>query len=288
MILFRTDAIGILFLVSMSFLIDAPGCTCAAEVKYSEGMEYPLAVAASSDGTIFVADRNLPGIWKVKDGKATIYFQGSKKFRTPLNAVRCLAVDSKGTLYAGDSATRDVYRFDANDQPQPITKGGIGIPTAIGSSSTGSLFVADLEKHMVFQIDLSSGTVTEFVKIQAPRGIALDREDRVWIVSHSPTPLIRVGKDKKSEVIVSEPTFQFAHHLVLDSNGVGYLCDGYAKTIWKIPESGKPEKFFSGEPLMNPVGIGLDQKRLLIADPHQKKVFSLPLAGDKVLQSIVQ
>ena len=30
------------------------------------------------------ADRNLPGIWRVDDGKKSIYFQGSKKFRTPL------------------------------------------------------------------------------------------------------------------------------------------------------------------------------------------------------------
>ena len=74
----------------------------------ADGFQYPLAVGVDSNRTIYVVDRDLPGIWKVQDGKPSIYFQGSKKFRTPLNAVRCLAFDSKGVLSAGDSSTREV------------------------------------------------------------------------------------------------------------------------------------------------------------------------------------
>ena len=37
--------------------------------------EYPLTAAASSDGPVYVADRNLPGIWKIVDGKPEIFFQ---------------------------------------------------------------------------------------------------------------------------------------------------------------------------------------------------------------------
>ncbi|MDB5385414.1 MAG: vgb, partial [Planctomycetaceae bacterium] len=63
-------------------------------------MQYPLDIAVDAQGTIYVADRNLPGIWQIKDGKRELYFEGSKKFRTPLNAVRCLIVDGKGQLLA--------------------------------------------------------------------------------------------------------------------------------------------------------------------------------------------
>ena len=83
--------------------------------------DYPLAVTATADGIVYVADRNLPGIWKIEDGKKSIFFQGSKKFRTPLNAIRCLAIDHEGKLLAGDSSTREVYRFDDAGQPQPLT-----------------------------------------------------------------------------------------------------------------------------------------------------------------------
>ena len=107
--------------------------------------DYPLAVTETADGIVYVADRNLPGIWKVEDGKKSIYFQGSKKFRTPLNAVRCLAIDHEGKLLAGDSSTREVYRFDDDAKPQPLTEGWIGIPMALAVAPDGTIYTADLE-----------------------------------------------------------------------------------------------------------------------------------------------
>ncbi len=257
----------------------------ASDRCFGDGMEYPLAVVSGPDNSIYVADRNLPGIWKIEGGKASIYYQGSKKFRTPLNAVRCLAIDINGKLLAGDSSTREVYRFDTPENPVPMTTGGIGIPTAIAVDSKGTLFVCDLELHCIFQVAATGGAATEFVKVPAPRGIAVDAQDRVWVVSHSKEPLVRFAKDKAKEVIVGEPIFQFAHQVVVDSKGDCYLTDGYAKTIWKIPSQGKPEKFFSGEPLKNPVGIAMQGEKLLIADPHQKTVYSLPLQGERSIQS---
>lgn len=246
-------------------------------------MDYPLGVVAGPDNSIFVADRNLPGIWKIQNGQATIFFQASKKFRTPLNAVRCLAIDSNGKLLAGDSSTREVYRFDTPENPVPMTSGGIGIPTAIAIDSKGNLLVCDLELHCVFEVPAAGGRASEFVKVQAPRGIAVDSEDRVWVVSHSKEPLVRFAKDKTKEVLVSESVFQFAHQIVVDAKGDAYVSDGYAKSVWKIPSKGKPEKFFSGEPLINPVGLAKQGERLLIADPHQKMIYSLALLGEKVL-----
>jgi hypothetical protein len=63
-------------------------------------MVYPLSVVADAAGNIFVADRELPGVWKVADGALSLHFQGEKKFGTPLNAVRCLALDHEGKLLA--------------------------------------------------------------------------------------------------------------------------------------------------------------------------------------------
>ena len=252
---------------------------------FSQGMEYPLAVVAGPDKTMYVADRNLPGIWKIQDGKASIYFQGSKKFRTPLNAVRCLAMDMDGKLLAGDSSTREIYRFDTPENPVPMTAAGIGIPTAIAIDSKGNLLVSDLELHCIFQVPSTGGVATEWVKVPAPRGIAIDAQDRVWVVSHSKEPLVRFATDKTKEVIVSEPLFQFAHQIVVDAKGDSYITDGYAKSVWKIPAEGKPEKFFSGEPLKNPVGLAKQGEKLLLADPHQKMIYSLPLLGEKTIQS---
>ena len=86
-------------------------------------LQYPVAVAAGkSSDAFYLGDRKLPGVWQVGEGKLGLFFQGSKKYRTPLNALRCLALDASGGLLAGDSATREVYRFDADKKPQPLTR----------------------------------------------------------------------------------------------------------------------------------------------------------------------
>ncbi|HEY2252899.1 MAG TPA: hypothetical protein VGH74_17630, partial [Planctomycetaceae bacterium] len=75
-------------------------------------MQYPMTVVAGQDGSLYVSDSDAHSIWKIAGGKLEAFFQGSNKFRTPLNRVWCVAVDSKGRILAGDSSTRELYRFD--------------------------------------------------------------------------------------------------------------------------------------------------------------------------------
>ena len=250
-----------------------------SEPTKAQEMQYPLAVVKAPSGEMYVADRNLPGIWKIADGKATIYFQGSKKFRTPLNAIRCLAIGADGTLFAGDSSTREVYKFDAEGKPQPLTNGFIGIPMGIVIDSKGDLFVADLERTAVFKVPTSNGEVTEFVKCSAPRGIAIDGKDRVWILANVNDSLVRYSPDKSAEIIVKGTPFEFPNQMVLDDEENVYLCDGYAKAVWKVKVGSEPEKLISGEPLKNPVGITRDGSNLIVADPHLKSLFSIDVAN---------
>jgi sugar lactone lactonase YvrE len=262
----------------MRSLLSALLLVCCASPVFAQKMEYPLALAATEDGSLFVADRTLPGIWKVKDGKAELYFKASKMFRTPLNAVRCLAIDEKGRLLAGDSATREVYRFDENGKPFPLTNGGIGIPMAIAVAKKGDIFVADLELHRIWKVPSLGGEPEEFAVIQAPRGMTIDSQDRLWIVSYGKNQLLRVLPDKTIETVIEGQPFEFPHHIVLGENDIPFIIDGYAKTLWKVVD-GKPVAFVQGEPLKNPVGLAIHDKTIYIADPHQKAIFSVDAAG---------
>lgn len=244
----------------------------------AQKMEYPLALAATEDGLLFVADRTLPGVWQVKDGKADLYFKADKMFRTPLNAVRCLAIDEKGRLLAGDSSTREVYRFDENGKPFPLTNGGIGIPMAIAVAKNGDIFVADLELHRIWKVPSLGGDPEEFAVIPAPRGMAIDSQDRLWIVSHGKNHLLRLLPDKTVETVVEGQPFEFAHHIVLGENDVPYIIDGYAKTLWKVVD-GQPVSVVKGEPLKNPVGLAIRDKTIYIADPHKKAIYSVDAEG---------
>src|SRR5262245_50604710 len=124
---------------------------------HADELQYPLSVAAGKDGVIYVADKDMHGIWKISAGKLEPLFRGSNKFRTPLNAVWCVGVDPKGRVVAGDSATREVYRFNDRNEPEPLTTGGVGIPWALAFDSKGDILVCDLEIHQVVKVPSAGG-----------------------------------------------------------------------------------------------------------------------------------
>jgi len=242
--------------------------------------QYPLAVAATSDGTIFVADRTLPGVWKIVDGKPELYFQASKKFRTPLNAVRCLAIDKGGKLLAGDSSTREVYRFDDAGQPQPLTKGGVGIPMALAVDAAGDIWAADLEIHRLVKIPAAGGEALIVVEVPAPRGLTFDAQGTLWIVSQGKDQLLTLKPDAKAtEVVVSGQPFNFPHQVVVDPQGQAFITDGYEKAVWKAAVGQPPAKLLAGPPFDNPVGIAWLGEKLLVVDPRANSLFSVTTAG---------
>ncbi|MFV1966028.1 MAG: NHL repeat-containing protein [Pirellulaceae bacterium] len=243
---------------------------------------YPLSLAVQDSGTVFLADRNLPGIWRLEGEQLHSFFQGSKQFRTPLNAVRCVAVDRDGNLLAGDSATRDVYRFDASGKPQPLTAQGkkfgqIGIPMDIVTDADGNLIVSDLEIHRIVRVPKNGGNVEEIATINAPRGLFYDSKNQLWVIANR--KLVRLSPEGKQETIVDDGVFQYPHTVVVSTEGTAYVCDGYAKTIWKVVPGQKPVKFASGDPLVNPVGMDLLGDKILVVDPRAKAVFEIDKLG---------
>lgn len=240
---------------------------------------YPLDVVVNAQGIAFVVDRNLPGVWKWENGELTKLFEGSPKFRTPLNAARCLALDTEGGLLVGDTSTRDIYRISAEGKAEPITGGQIGIPMDLAVAKDGTIYVADLELRKLLKIPAGSSKV-EVVADVNPRGVTIDNAGTVWVISQDPNQqLLTIDSEGKVQPVVSERTFDFPHQVVVAEDGTAYVSDGYKKGIWKITPGGKPELFFSGEPLDNPVGIFLWDEELLVVDPRQKTVYKLDQDG---------
>lgn len=248
----------------------------------AEEFQYPLAVVVDKQETIFVADLKLPGIWKISEGKKEIFFQASKKFRTPLNAVRCLALDNDGNLLAGDSSTREVYRISAQGKPTPLTKGKVGIAMAMAVNSKGEIYVADLETRSILIIPSQGGSPEVFVTGLPVRGMGFDQQDNLLVAAHSKNQLLRITPEKKIEVLISGRPFQFSHHLTIDADGNRYIADGYAKTIWKVSSNEKetkPIEFIAGDILKNPVGLTWHKNLLYVADPKAKAIFIIDQTG---------
>lgn len=240
---------------------------------------YPLDICEGQDQMLFIVDRNLPGVWQRKSETLSLMYQGSKRFRTPLNAPRCLAIDPQGNLLVGDSATRDLYRFDAQGTPQALTEGGIGIPMDLAFKSDGTLYVADLELRMLLRIPADSRQVERVAEIN-PRGLFVDSKDQLWVVTQNDQQLLIVADDGQQQVIVKERVFEFPHQVVVNSAGEAFVSDGYKKGIWKVIPGTAPQLLFSGPPLMNPVGLALIDDGVVVVDPAAKAVFRLDGEGN--------
>jgi sugar lactone lactonase YvrE len=256
-------------------------CVCAVlptEV-FADGYEYPLAAVRAKNGGLLVVDRKLPGVWESKDGKLSHYFEGSKKFRTPLNAARCAAFDRDGNLLVGDTSTREVYRFNEAGKPVPLTNGGIGMPMAIAVAADGTIFVADIELHRIFKVPHEGGQPEVFVAISAPRGLAFDADGNLIVVSTTENQLLKVDAKGEVTTILAGRPFSLPHNVAIGPDGTSYITDGYGKCVWKVTAGGKPVKLVEGEPLVNPVGIALDGDKLLVTDPRANAVFEIDFAG---------
>ncbi len=245
----------------------------------ADELNYPLDITAAGEKTLYIADRYVPGVWKVEATKLSLFFKGSKKFRTPLNAIRCIITDANGKLVAGDSSTREVYRFDDDGKPTPLTAAGIGIPMGIADDGKGNLFVTDLEVHRIWKVPSKGGKPVEFATLPAPRGITIDAKGNLLVVSHGKNQLVRITPEGKVEPFVKGRPFAFPHDVVLDKSGIAYVSDGYGKAVWKVDESGKPTKWATDKQFVNPVGLGFNGDNLLIVDSRAKAVFQIDPEG---------
>lgn len=250
-----------------------PHAACAEE------MQYPLDVAAGPEDVVYVADRKLPGIWKIQEGKLELFFQGAKTFRTPLNAVRCVAVDEEGTLFAGDSATREVYAFDQDRQPVPLTGGSIGIASTILIDGE-RLIVADLETQRIWSIPKTGGKPTEVAVLAGVRGLARSTGGELLAVTTLEEPVRTLPAEGPQQVLISGRPFQMPHHAVA-IEGHLFVVDNYACTLWRVAleQGAEPEAFVQGDPLQKPVGLCRYREGLLVADPHARKIFAVTSDG---------
>jgi sugar lactone lactonase YvrE len=248
----------------------------------AQELRYPVSIAVHPSGTVYLADRNLPGVWRLEGDVLSVFFQASKKSRTPLSAIRCLALDSEGKLLAGDSSTRDVYRFDEKGTPQPLTAQGralgqIRVPMDIVVGPEADILVSDLETDRIVKVPAEGGHVEPFVSIRSPRGMFHDSQKQLWVISGR--RLVRFSEAGEKETIVEDGVFEFPQTVVVGEDGVVYVCDSYAAAIWRVVPGQDPEVWVRGDPLVHPVAMDRQEDRLLVVDPRARAVFAIDAQG---------
>lgn len=255
-----------ILLTTMFLSLDAP---LAAQDAPPVAPIYPIAVAVDADGVRYVVDRDLPGVWKIADGKAEIFFQGPKQLRQPLNAPRSIAISPGGEVFVGDSAGCNVYRVESGQDPVAVSPERIGVPMALAFDSDGHLFVADIEVHRVVKLTLGDQPQAQTIaRVRAVRGLAVDAQQQLWILSGFQDPVRVMRADGTVETIVAGTPFPYPASIAFTSDGRLWLSDSYAKSISTISPTGEITQVVAGEPLVYPVGLASSGDTLWVADPR--------------------
>lgn len=253
----------------------------AGAARAAEELVYPMDLVVDREGAIVIADRQLPGVLRLAGGELQTLALGSRRFREPLNAVWCVAIDHAGRVLVGDSAARGVFRISAPGRFEKINTDYIGLPIRLAVDSQGRIYVSDLETQRIWRMPPEGGACEEFAIVAGVRGLAIDRQDRLWTLRANPPQLVRYQPDGSREILVTEGPFDFPHQLALSSEGdIAYVADGGAnRCLWRVPPGTPPEKWRQGEPLVNPTGLAWQGENLLIVDPRAGGILRAPPEG---------
>lgn len=255
---------------------DVASVASPAQDSTVSGILYPIDVAADSNGTIYVADRNLPGIWKIVEGKPEIYFQAEKKFRTPLNAIRCLAVDDQNRLYAGCSTTTEIYRFE-DGKPVPLSDGKVSVPMNMMIDGD-SVVVCDLKMRMLDVVPAAGGELKELAEIQGAKAVAKLGQQYLVLTGLENSILSVDPATGASAPWVKGRPFNFPADLVAIDSDTVVVSDSYENCLWKVVD-GKATKWVEDERFSNPVGLCLQGDRVILVDSRANTVFSIDKDG---------
>jgi hypothetical protein len=241
------------------------------------GLKYPIASVVDATGAVYVADLLLPGVWRIEDGKVTVFHKADKKYRNPLFHPRSIAALEKGSLLATDTAARDIFLVKSGEAPKGLTGGKFDVPAAI-LQIENDLYVADTQRNEIWKGALE-GKWSKWADVPAPRGLALGNGKKILAISGRDKVLYSLSpSDGKPEKLASGEANGYWTAVAIGKDGVPVVVDSYAKTLWRI-DSGKPIAWVNGEPFDHPVHITRSGDDFLVTDSRAKALIEVTPEG---------
>jgi hypothetical protein len=236
----------------------------------------PRALAVDSAGNIYVGDTGNHTIRKITPSGTVTTLAGqagsgsradgtgtAARFHEPFG----IAVDSGGTLYVADAANNAIRKVTAAGVVTTFAGGtaagttdGTGTaarfdePRGVAVDSTGTVYVADYNNHLIRKIT-SAGVVTTLAgaadapgsadgtgtaaSFRGPMGIAVSSSGVVYVADTGNRAIRRISSDGVvSTLTLSGSTLSEPRGVAVDSAGVLYVADYGSHTIRRVTSSG--------------------------------------------------
>ena len=191
----------------------------AAELVYETAAPSLWAVAAASDGSLFVGTGNEGKVYRVDpQGKGSLFFDSAEL------EVHALAPAPDGGLYVATSPDGRIYKVDRNGTATTFFEPGAKYIWALAVDATGNLYAGTGDKGVVYKIT-PDGRGAPFYATKATHATALtfDKTGNLLVGTESPGRVLRVDPNGKAFLLLDSP-FQEIRALHFDDKGVLYVA----------------------------------------------------------------
>jgi CubicO group peptidase (beta-lactamase class C family) len=178
------------------------GAKTALQPFILDGLGHPRCLVVDRAGNIYVADANSAAVRKITPSGEIAVLGGSQA--SVIKDPTGLALGRDGTVFVADADDDMVYRISPSGSVVALSQGAgaaqLRSPTSVAVDSHGSVFVTNNGSNTILKIT-PEGIVTVFAgqtgsngdvdgigntaRFNAPRGIAIDGNDNLYVVDVS-------------------------------------------------------------------------------------------------------
>ena len=191
----------------------------ATELVYETSAPSLWAVAAGSDGSLFIGTGNEGKVYRVDPhGKGSLFFDSAEL------EVHALAPAPNGGLYVATSPDGRIYKVDRSGAGVTFFDPKDKYIWALAVDGKGNLYAGTGDKGVIYKI-APDGTGAPFYRPKATHATALafDKAGNLLVGTESPGKVLRVDPDGKAFVLLDSP-FREIRALHVDDKGMLYVA----------------------------------------------------------------
>jgi hypothetical protein len=185
----------------------------AAVPLYESNAPFLWTVVTGTDGAAYVGSGNDGQVFRVDDGKATVFFDAEEL------EVHAIAPLPKGGLYVATSPDGRIYRVDADGRGTPFFDPPDRYIWSLAVDRSGNLFAATGDKGVIYRIT-PDGAGAPFYETKATHAmtLAFDREGRLLAGTESPGRVFRIEASGRPFVLL-DSGYNEIHRLRVHPDG---------------------------------------------------------------------